>query len=134
MDLVAATTPGVGRASTVRAQVKAAGSLPASRTGRYRLVVQTFDDDGDRRPIASVQTAVTAEELREGVEVKLLELRPGEVPSPPESEPVVVAWIEDGNPDLDLDARGARPRRGSLVGLSPRGKGPVTIRLDRRAA
>jgi hypothetical protein len=134
MDLVAATTPGVGRPKTVRAQVKASGALPKSRTGRYRLVVQTFDDDGDRRPVASIQRPVTAEELREGVEVSLLELRAGEVPSPRESEPVVVAWIEDGHANLDLDARGAKPRRGSLVGLSPRGEGHVRISLDRRAA
>jgi hypothetical protein len=134
MDLVAATTPGVGRPSTLRASVRAEGELPKSRSGQYRLVVQTYDDDGDRRPVASVQRAVTADELREGVEVKLLELRVGEVPPAPDSAPVVMAWIEDGRADLDLDARGAKPRRGSLVGLAPRAQGRVAISLDRRAA
>jgi hypothetical protein len=135
MDIVAATTPGVGRPITVRAEVKVAGALPKSRTGQYRLVVQTFDAEGDRRPVGSTQRTVTPDELREGVSVNLLELRDDRsIPPPPESEPVVVAWIEEGRADLELDARRAKPSRKSLLGLAPRRDGAVHISLATRAA
>jgi len=134
MDLVASTTPGVGRASTVRAEVKVSGALPKSRSGQYRLVVQSFDDEGDRKPVGSIQRPVTPDELREGVSVNLLELRDERVPPAPKSEPVVVAWIEEGRADLELDGRGAKPSRKSLLGLAPRGEGAVLISLAPRAA
>jgi hypothetical protein len=135
MDIVASTTPGVGRPSTVRAEVKVSGSLPRSKSGQYRLVVQSFDAEGDARPVGSTQRSVTPAELREGISVNLLELRNGSgIPPAPESEPVVVAWIEEGKADLELDARGAKPSRKSLHGLVPRGEGAVLISLRQRAA
>src|SRR5271165_124292 len=77
LALLAATTLG-DAAGTLRAEVRAQG---LSRSAPYRLVVQSYDaSDGpvpgrDARPIGSVQRAVTADELRQGVRVDLLELR-----------------------------------------------------------
>ena len=51
-------------------------------------------------------------------------------------EPVFVAWIEDGKPDLEFDGRMARPRPGSTYGLVKRGSrdGRVAIHLNRKLA
>src|ERR1700748_616973 len=72
LALLAATTLG-DAADTVRTEVRAQG-LPSS--GNYRLVVQSYDATGhDARPVGSMQRAVSADELRNGVNVNLLELR-----------------------------------------------------------
>ena len=132
LALLAATTLG-DAADTLRAEVRARG-LPA--TGTYRLVVQSYDATGHgARPVGSMQRAVSADELRQGVNVHLLELRqpvdsPAQAPSP-----MVVAWIEAGEPDLEFDGRTARPGRGSVYGIVRRdaSQGVVQIRLNRRA-
>jgi hypothetical protein len=136
MSLLAATSLGVGSANTVRAEVKADKGLAESRD--YRLVVHSYDSRAGRlpanhlRPIASYQRAVTADELRRGVVVSLVELRQT---APVENDGSVVAWIEAGKPDLEFDGRTARPRPGSMVGLAKRdGGGQVQIRLTRKAA
>lgn len=135
MALLAATTLG-DVAGTVHAEVRADG---LSSRGAYRLVVQSYDARGgvvpgpDARPVGSTQRAVTADELREGVHVDLLELRAGEAPS---TAPVVVAWIEAGEPNLEFDGRTARPAPGSVYGVAKRGagKGSVSISLNRKLA
>jgi hypothetical protein len=130
LALLAATTLG-DAAGTVRATVRADG---LSNGGRYRLVVQSYDQPGPySRPVGSTQRAVTADELREGVQIDLLELRQ-KSPALPD-EPLVVAWIEAEGPDLDFDARTARPARGSVYGLAKRDadQGAVQIQLNRRA-
>src|SRR5271166_3408664 len=77
LALLAATTLG-DAADTVRAEVRADG---LSHGGRYRLVVQSYElshgavPGPTSRPVGSTQRAVTADELREGVQVDLLELR-----------------------------------------------------------
>lgn len=134
LALVAATSlgPGVG---TVSADVRAEGL----REGAYRLVVQSYDQaEGrvpgrDAKPVGSVQRSVTADELREGVRISLVEIRPEEPSSA--SAPVVVAWIEAGAPDLEFDGRTARPQRGNMYGVVRRsgGQGAVQISLDRVA-
>ena len=133
MALLAATTLG-DVAGTVHAEVRAD---KLSSRGAYRLVVQSYDARGgavpgpDARPVGSTQRAVTADELREGVHVDLLELRAGESPS---TAPVVVAWIEAGEPNLEFDGRTARPAPGSVYGVAKRGprKGSVSISLNRK--
>ena len=136
LALLVATTLG-DAAATVRAEVKAEG---LSDGGTYRLVVQSYDvTDGrlpgqDARPVGSMQRAVTADELRQGVNVHLVEIRRGSDGSQG-GRPVIVAWIEDGQPDLEFDGRTARPRPGDVYGLVRRG-GPddvVQLSLDRRA-
>jgi hypothetical protein len=134
LALLAAATIG-DAAGTVHAEVRAEGL----RDGAYRLTVQSYDQTHGRvpgaaeRPVGSVQRAVTAEELRRGVHVDLLELRAAQVRA---GSPTVVAWIEPGSPDLEFDGRAARPRPGSVFGVARRGthQSAVTISLDRKVA
>jgi hypothetical protein len=117
--LLAATTLGVA-ASTLHADVQGDARLDDRRT--YRLVVQSYSHDAaDEHPLASMQREVTAEELRAGVRVGLLEFRQGrwDADSPrANAKPVVLAWIEEGRADLELDGLRARPRPGSLQGTT----------------
>jgi hypothetical protein len=134
LALLAATTLGDG-ADTLHADIRANGL----RDGAYRLVVQTYDNAGVRfpgreaRPVGSVQRAVTADELRQGVRVNLLELR--DAAAEHGSSPVVVAWVEAGQPDLEFDGRKARPNPGNMYGVVRRfaKQEGVQIRLDRVA-
>jgi hypothetical protein len=134
--LLAATSLGIESADMIRAVVQSEEPLPASRT--FRLVVQSYDAaDGElpgagARPVASVQRAVTGEELRAGVPVSLVELR--DVERAAKGEPVIVAWVEDGAADLELDGLRARPQRGAVVGVAPRTDGDVRIALKRAPA
>jgi hypothetical protein len=138
LALLAATTLGDG-AGTLHAEVRADG---LSDDGAYRLVVQSYDaSDGGAlpghrvRPVGSVQRAVTADELRQGVHVDLLELREGAAASYPD-RPVVVAWIEAGEPNLEFDGRRARPAPGSVYGVAKRAtkQDRVHISLNRKLA
>ncbi len=134
LALVATTTLG-NAADTVQAEVRASKVAPGQA---YRLVVQSYDGvtaglpGAAARPVGSIQRAVTADELREGVRVNLLELR--EVAQGAAS-PLVVAWIEAGDPDLEFDGRTARPQPGSVYGSARRlaHQDAVQIRLDRVA-
>jgi hypothetical protein len=135
LALLAATTLGDG-ADTVRAEVRADG---LAADGVYRLVVQSYDTshgtvpDRSSRPVGSVQRAVTADELRHGVQVQLLEFtRPAGAVAGAE-KPVVVAWIEAGAPNLEFDGRTARPGPGSVFGSAKRQAGrDVQISLTRK--
>ena len=134
LAIVAATTLGDG-AGTLHAEVSATG---LSQAGAYRLVVQSYDQvESGRpapaaRPVGSIQRAVTADELRQGVHVSLLELRDSAAGAP---SPLVVAWIEAGEPDLKFDGRTARPAPGSKYGSVRRSstQDAVRISLDRVA-
>jgi hypothetical protein len=64
-----------------------------------------------------MQRAITAAELRQGVKVGLLDFRHTRRSS--DAKPVVVAWVEEGQPDLELDGLRARPQPGSLLGAAP---------------
>ena len=135
LALLALTTLGDG-ADTLRAEVKAT----AVRPGPFRLVVQSYDGSGralpgpDSRPVASTQRAVTADELRRGVQVDLVEMR-ADLTEAEAAKPMVVAWIEAGHPDLEFDGLTARPRPGSMYGLVRKSAGTseVHIELDRVA-
>ena len=114
LALLAAATLGDG-ASTVHAEVRA----DSVREGAYRLVVQSYDRAGAARPIGSLQRTVTADELRNGVHVNLVELR-GSQASASAAKPVIVAWIEAGGPDLEFGGLTARPQPGSSYGVASR--------------
>jgi hypothetical protein len=132
LALLAMTTLG-DAAGTLRAEVRASG---LSGGGVYRLVVQSYDATGrDARPVGSVQRSVSADELRHGVNVNLLELREATATGTEIQSPLVVAWIEAGEPDLEFDGRNARPSPGSVYGVVKRGatQGVVQISLDRKA-
>lgn len=122
MALLAGTTLGLGYQGRVRAQISAEG-MNAELGQSYRLVAQSYPAASVRpggelhrhaRPLGSAQRAITAEQLRQGVDVDILLI--GEQPEAP-APPVIVAWVEPGEPDLDYDARKARPGPTALVGL-----------------
>ena len=113
-------------------------SAPRS-TARYRLIVQSYTPENvgadhlptaHAKPLASTQRAITAEELRKGVEVDILQLG-SEVPI---SSSVVVAWIERGAPDLELDALTARPTPDAFYGFGPQVTESARVVLRRRSA
>lgn len=118
MSLLSQLTLGDG-AGAIRAEVRA-DHLP--RRDHLRLVVQTYEPR-NRRRLGSIQRAVTSDELLEGVSVAVPHVAS-------EDEARVVAWVEQGAPNLEHDGLTARPRRGCLVGF---GRGDeVRIRLSRR--
>jgi hypothetical protein len=141
MSLLAATTLGVDTAAaTVHAEVRldAADLASLNDVMSYRLVVQSYDSegaDGRSKPVGSVQRAISKAELRAGVKVNLFELR-GIAPHSQECtrKPIVVAWIEAGQPNLEFDGRMARPPKGGVFGRARRDAGTVQITLSRTAA
>lgn len=115
MALVAATTLGGGVAiQRVRAAVSADPRQLDDSLEGYRLIVQSYAPKSVRagtglptphaRPLASTQRAITREELARGVAVDVVGLD-----EQPDDAPVIVAWVERGQPDLEFDALGARP-------------------------
>jgi hypothetical protein len=86
-----------------------------------RLVVQAYAPEDapngaprpGARPYTYAQRRVTAGELRRGVHVDLVDLTGLETSR---EAPHVVAWVERGEPDLNFDGRGARPRPNSWFG------------------
>jgi len=124
LSLVAATTAGIGPSATVRTCVKAD---VGEDLGELRLVVHSYlaEQLGDRtvpratdKPVSSTQRAVTAEELRRGVVVEMVQPAAGSGVAP-----LVVAWVERGRANLDFDALLARPTPGVPKGCAKaRGK------------
>ncbi len=139
MALVAATTMGLGNLDRVRAQVSADTASLGTSSGRYRLVVQSYERDSvptgnvpnaRQRPLASAQRSVTAEELSRGVAVDVLHV--GENLS---SSQVIVAWIEQGEADLEFDGAEARPSASAMYGAADsRDLGSAQVVLKLRAA
>ena len=125
MDLLAGTMSPDTSADTVQAEVRA----DVSDAGSLRLIVQSFEE-GNARPVGSVQRAVTAKELRNGVHVHLVELRER---GSSRREPRVVAWVESSALD-EFEGLGSKPAPGSLYGEAPRDARGVRIVLDKRAA
>ena len=124
MALVAATTLGLGQVGRVRAEISA--DQPAADDGdSYRLIVQSYAPGSVgtdhmpaayARPLGSVQRAITAEELKHGIAVDIVQI--GNDAEPIEAAPIVVAWIERGQPDLDFDGLQARPRADAFYGVA----------------
>jgi hypothetical protein len=134
MSLVAATTLGIGGVDQLRARISAAGEVPGE--GELRLIVQSYRPETLNRdqlpqqfavPLASIQRAITAEELHAGIDVSLLQL-PAEGTA---GDAMVVAWVERGVPNLDYDALEARPRAGAYYGVARQEDGNVVLHLAR---
>jgi hypothetical protein len=111
----------------MRAEVRAEGLVDGSM---YRLVVQSFGSDSAARPVGSAQRAVTADELRHGVQVNLVEFAGRAEARGAAAEPVVVAWIEAGEPNLEFDGLTARPGPHSLSASVKRGTGPDVVQIS----
>lgn len=88
-----------------------------------RLVVQSYREHDVvagrptpyARPLSSAQRGVTSDELTGGV---LLDLVHFELED--DADVVVIAWAEEGEPDLDFDGLEARPPRGGrLAAVEP---------------
>jgi hypothetical protein len=126
MDLLAATTFPDAQAGTIQAEI--VGDVPLA--GPLRLVVQSYENGSDS-PIGSVQRAVTASDLRHGVHVRLVELR--DLGARTEASRVV-AWVERGRPDLEFDARTARPSAGAFYGEARGSDVRIVLRRAVRAA
>jgi len=136
--LLAATSLGQVSLARMRAEVSAQ-DLAAETSAGYRLIVQSYASNSvaadevpgaNHRPLASVQRAVTAEELAQGIAVDVLQL--GE--SSGEHAPMIVAWVEHGAPDLELDALRARPSGEVVYGAGQSSAGSAQIVLRRLAA
>ena len=136
--LLAATSLGAVSVERMRAEVSAQ-DLAAATSAGYRLIVQSYASKSvaanqipgaNHRPLASVQRAVTAEELANGIAVDVLQINE----SSGQQAPVIVAWIEHGAPDLELDALRARPSRGAVYGVGQSTAGSAQIVLRRLAA
>ena len=137
MALLAVTSLGAVSVERMRAEVSAK-DLAAATSAGYRLIVQSYAPSllanqlpgANHRPLASVQRAVTAEELAHGIAVDVLQID-GHSGA---QAPVIVAWIEHGAPDLELDALRARPSRGAVYGIGQSSAGSAQIVLRRQAA
>ncbi|HYP75532.1 MAG TPA: hypothetical protein VER12_06250 [Polyangiaceae bacterium] len=138
MALLAATSLGAVSVERMRAEVSAQ-DLAAPTSAGYRLIVQSYASNSvaanqlpgvNHRPLASAQRAVTAEELAHGVAVDVLQIDENSS----EHAPVIVAWLEHGAPDLELDALRARPSREAVYGVSQSSAGSAQIVLRRLAA
>lgn len=141
LALIAATTLGAARADTVRAEIEI-DPQEVSDAGPYRLIVQSYPTahlgqnvlpNGSAKPLGSAQRAVTPADLAQGLRVDLVEIA-DDIANAKGEGGVVLAWLEPGEPDLEYDARRARPSPGSVWGLTrtTRDEGTVQIRLDRR--
>jgi hypothetical protein len=143
MALLAATTLGVGQYDYVQAEISSEGNLDMDpgEVGEYRLVVQSYasgsvDAAGmpalRARPLGSLQRAITSDELKNGVAVKVVQVGPD---AEMDETPVVVAWVERGVPNLEFDALRARPTEGAVVGVTRSSKASGTrVVLSRRDA
>jgi hypothetical protein len=138
MALLAATSLGAVSVERMRAEVSAP-DLAAATSAGYRLIVQSYASNSvannqlpgaNHRPLASAQRAVTAEELAQGIAVDVLQIDENS----DEQGPVIVAWLEHGAPDLELDALRARPSRGAVYGVGQSSAGSAQIVLRQLAA
>src|SRR5262245_40462566 len=96
-----------------RRRVRVRQPVSASSHVGMRLVVQSYrerDVAAGRplayaRPLASAQRAVSADQLRFGVQLDLVHFEGDD------EDVVVIAWAEEGEPDLDFDGLEVRPPR-----------------------
>jgi hypothetical protein len=132
MSLLAATTLGVSGVDQVRAHVSTGQDLAGE--GELRLIVQSYRrgtlgsaalPGAHAEPVGSTQRAITAEELRHGVDVSLLSLPDADAGT----DRVIVAWVERGSATLDYDAREARPGEGAYCAVASGVDGEVALRL-----
>jgi hypothetical protein len=119
INLVAATTKDVGELGRVRVRIRAATPLQGDS---FRLIIHSYaasvmvqngspHDSGT--PVASLQRAVSQDELRSGLDIDVMHIGACDWNL---DKLVVFAWVERGQPDLDYDAALARPSREALRG------------------
>ena len=137
LGLLTSTTLG-SNSAFVRVDVQSSFlPLLAAPGDPLRLVIQVFVKSALRngqllpwaRPSASAQRAVSAEALRVGVSVLLAGFERQQIGP---IDHLVVAWVELGVADLDLDGAVARPSWDScsrVVRLSPEGS-RISLRLQ----
>src|SRR5690606_25661537 len=109
--LLADTTWGMSDLGRRRVRVRQR-SIGAPREG-LRLVVQCYREDDVvqgrptpyARPLASAQRGVSSDELKGGVSLDLVHFGF----DADDDDVVVIAWAEEGEPDLDFDGLEARP-------------------------
>jgi hypothetical protein len=141
MALLASTTMGLSHYGRVRAQISADGLEPGRS---YRLIAQAypastvrtgFRPDGRTRPLGSAQRSTTAEQLRSGVALDIVQL--GDDAGAAEV-PVVFAWVEPGEADLEYDGRRASPGPEAVVALGrgqfEHGSGETSVTINLRPA
>lgn len=122
LALLASTTLGAN-STTLLAQVQLDKSERALRdAGPQRLVVQVYagkpaDLSEESKPTSSAQRAVTLRQLQKGVSVPLVETKISGVPTTARRL-TVVAWVEPGDANLELDALNARPPVGKPMGTA----------------
>jgi hypothetical protein len=139
--LVAATTLGAVQFASLRAEIKAEpGVTVDDAAGEYRLVVQSYASErsvaadglpaAGAKALASAQRAITAQELRDGIAVDILQ-----VGGDADGKPIVIAWVELGQPNLEFDALRARPNPGAFYGVarSEGDTGSTRVNIQRRA-
>ncbi|HEU4404694.1 MAG TPA: hypothetical protein VFS43_05320 [Polyangiaceae bacterium] len=139
LALLASSTLGTAAGTSTSTRIRSIRVGGRRSRGPMRLVVQAYapEDAPDgaprpgARPYTYAQRRVTASELRRGVHVDLVDLS-GE--GARHETPHVVAWVERGEPDLNFDGRGARPRANSLVGGGRAAQDGAEIVLRKRAA
>ncbi len=121
LSLVAATTRGIGELGRVRVRVK---SIVPMLGDAFRLVVQSYATSSvapngspyeGATPVASLQRAVTEDELKIGIELDVVHVG---TPVPTPEDLVVLAWVEPGRPNFKFDAALARPSIGALHGCA----------------
>jgi hypothetical protein len=88
-----------------------------------RLVVQSYRSDDVvagrptpyARPLSSTQRSVSTDQLSGGVQLDLVHFENDD-----DDDVVVIAWAEEGEPDLDYDGLEARPPRAArLAAVEP---------------
>ena len=90
----------------------------------FRLVIQSYAVSNiapnglpfeAATPVASLQRAVTQDELKFGIELDVVHVG---TPIPMPEGLVVLAWVEPGRPNFKYDAALARPSIGALHGCA----------------
>jgi hypothetical protein len=134
MSLVAATTLGVSGVDQLRARVSTESDV--ADDGELRLIVQSYRRDTldnhqlpsrGANPLASIQRAITIEELRHGVDVSVLQVP--EEAGETAADSVVVAWVESGSANLEFEGMEARPGHGAYYGAAQRSDGAIVLRV-----
>lgn len=134
LALLTTTTLG-SRSHILRAEVKGDLGRETSPGQTIRLVVQVYPHralvEGRiqpwARPYASAQRAVTRDELLVAVPIHLVDFRRSTLDARDPS--VVVAWVEPGLPDLELDGADARPGPLQPWTLAPLRPGQRLVKL-----
>jgi hypothetical protein len=142
LALLATSTLGAD-STTLLAEVQLDESVRGIKASvPQRLIVQVYagrarDLSEESKPTSSAQRAVTVDQLRQGIGVHLVDMKPDPLLPSPERL-TVVAWVEPGVANLELDALNARPPTGTPLGrvsLAPESETVrVRLRSDPRGA